>query len=113
MALEPTTQELPNGPVAAALIAGGIGSAVIGLMTVIAAASPAIRDSLAWSAPAGPITGKVLAGVIAFGGSWVLLHHALRDREVSFTQAAAVSLVLLSVGLLCTFPPFYVLFAPA
>lgn len=106
------TADLPNGPVAAAMIAGGIGSTVIALMTVLAEASTPIKNSLNWWNPAGPLTGKVLLGVIAFFASWVVLHFIYRGKNVNFTRAATVALVLLGLGLVGTFPPFFDLFAP-
>lgn len=39
------------------------------------------------------------------------LHLALRDREVDGRPAMAALLVLLAVGLVLTFPPFFQLFA--
>jgi hypothetical protein len=103
--------DLPNGPVAAALVAGGIGSAVIGLMTVLAEASVPIKDALNWWNPAGPLTGKTLVGVIAFGIAWVVLHFMYQGKNVNFTHWATVAFVLLGLGLLGTFPPFFDLFA--
>ena len=104
-------EELPNGPVVAALIAGGLGSATIGLMTVLAEASQSINDALNWWNPAGPLTGKTLVGVIAFFSSWIVLHVIFRGRNVTFAPAATVALILLGLGLLGTFPPFFVIFA--
>ena len=107
------TEERPNGPVAAALIAGGIGSLTLGLMTVLATASVAIKNALAWSKPVGPLTGKALLGVLAFVISWVILHFILRGKNVNFARAAAVALILLAISLVFTFPTFYDLFTPA
>lgn len=105
-------QDLPNGPVAAAMVAGGLGSATIGLLTVLAEAWPLFSGALNWWNPAGPLTGKALTGVIIFFASWTLLHRALRNKSVNFALAATVALLLLGLGLLGTFPPFFDLFAP-
>ena len=111
MAPQTMNEELPNGPVAAALIAGGFGSATIGLMTVLAEASRSIQDALNWWNPAGPLTGKTLVGVIAFFASWIMLHFIFRGKNVAFARAATIALSLLGLGLLGTFPPFFTLFA--
>jgi len=112
--MNPSTmnEERPNGPVAAALVAGGIGAAVIGLATVLAEASKSFEHALNWWNPAGPLTGKALAGVFAFFASWIALHAAFRGRNVAFGRAAAIALALLALGLLGTFPPFFSRFAP-
>jgi len=103
-------EELPNGPVVAALIAGGLGSATLGLMTVLAEASPSIKDALNWWNPAGPLTGKALVGVTAFVASWIVLHVIFRGRNVTFAPAATIALILLGLGLLGTFPPIFAMF---
>jgi len=105
------TQDLPNGPVVAALVAGGLGAATIGLMTVLAEASEPIKNALNWWNPAGPLTGKSLVGVIVFFVSWVVLHVIFRGKNANFTRAATIALILLGLGLLGTFPPFFTLFA--
>ena len=111
MTTQTINAELPNGPVVAALIAGGLGSATIGLMTVLAEASQAVNGALNWWNPAGPLTGKTLFGVIAFFTSWIVLHFIFRGKNVNFPRAATIALVLLGLGLLGTFPPFFDLFA--
>lgn len=114
MATKPMTipEDLPNGPVAAALIAGGLGSATIALMTVLAEASAPIKNALNWWNPAGPLTGKTLVGVIVFFVSWVVMHLIFRGKNVNFARAATIAFILLGLGLLGTFPPFFDLFAP-
>jgi hypothetical protein len=102
--------DLPNGPVAAALVAGGIGAAAIGVLTTLAEASVGIKNALNWYNPVGPLTGKALLGVIIYLVSWAVLHILYRGKNVNFTRAAAVGLALLGVGLLTTFPPFFELF---
>jgi hypothetical protein len=108
---QPMTEDLPNGPVAAALVAGGLGAATIGLMTVLAEASTPIKNALNWWNPAGPLTGKTLVGVIVFFVSWIVLHLIFRGKNVNFARAATIALILLGLGLLGTFPPFFDLFA--
>ena len=105
-------KDLPNGPVAAALVAGGFGSMILGLMTVLVEASAAIKTALNWSNPVGPLSGKVGIGVIAFFGSWAILHFMWRGKDVDFKRWSTVAFVLLGLGLLFTFPPFFDLFAP-
>jgi hypothetical protein len=106
-----STQDRPNGPVAAVLLAGGIGAAALGVVTVLAELSHAFRDNLDWWPPAGPLAGKSAVCVVAFLASWAILYYALRSRNVNFVPVAIIALALLAMGLLCTFPPFYSLFA--
>jgi hypothetical protein len=106
-----TNQDKPNGPVAGALLAAGFGSAVLGLMTVLNEASPAISQALNWNNAVGPLSGKVGIGMIAFFLSWIVLHFALRGKNVNFPRAAAIAYILLAIGVLLTFPPIFDLFA--
>ena len=102
--------DLPNGPVAAALLAGGAGAAVTGLMTVLAEASAGIKTFLTWSVPVGPLSGKTGVGVIAFLLAWIIAHYLLRGKNVDFNKYATIAFILLVIGLLGTFPPFFELF---
>ena len=111
MATQILPEDLPNGPVIAVLIAGGLGSAVIGLMTVLAEASEPIKNALNWWNPAGPLTGKSLSGALTFFVAWGILHVLFHGKEVNFNRAATIALLLLAFGLLGTFPPFFGLFA--
>jgi len=111
MVTKSMNRDLSNDPVAAAMIAGGAGAATIGLLAVLAEASEAIADALNWWKPAGPLTGKTLTGVAVFFVSWVVLHLIFRGKNVNFARATTIALILLGLGLLGTFPPFFALFA--
>jgi hypothetical protein len=99
----------PNGPVAAALLAGGIGSAVMGLVTLIneTNTASAFSKSLVWLKPVGGLSGKSSYAIIAFLLSWVILHFVLKGKEIKFNTISIVAFVLLAVGLLGTFPPVW------
>jgi len=103
---------LPNGPAAAALLAGGIGAAALGILTTLSEASANIANALRWSVAVGPLSGKVGAAVIIYLVSWAILHYAWRGKNVNFNQVATVTFILLAIGLLGTFPPVFELFAP-
>ncbi len=101
----------PNGPVAAVLLGGGLGAAALGLTTTISESNKAIASVLNWYNPSGPLTGKASIAVAAFFVSWLLLHVAFREKNVNFTRVSVVAFVLLGIGLLGTFPPFFEIFS--
>jgi hypothetical protein len=103
----------PNGGIVAATIAAGAGCAVLGLLTVLCAASQPFADLLTLYAPSGPLTGKATVSAIAYLIIWVNLHFRLRDRELSLSKGFLLTLVLLAIGLVGTFPPVYQLFEHA
>jgi len=103
----------PNGPVSAALLAGGIGSAVLGLVTLAVEliGDGPFKDSLVWYEPSGPLSGKSGLAIIAFFLAWVILHLVWKDKDTNFARISTISFVLLAVGLLGTFPPVWHLLA--
>jgi len=103
----------PDGPVAAVLLATGIGSLVLAILVVWAEASESFKDSLAYSDRVGPLAGKTIWAVVAFVISWAGLHAGLRRRDVNLRAVWMITLALLALGLLGTFSPFFELFAPA
>jgi hypothetical protein len=123
----PQTDTKPNGPVAAAFLAAGVASLVIGIGVVLNEASQTIKDAIGVDFNAflqfdknfglgsgvGPLSGKVGLAVIAFVVSWVVFHLWLRGKEVTFRTFFIASLVLVGLGFALTFPPIFKLFAPA
>lgn len=104
-----TTAEFnkPNGPVAAALLAGGIGSAILGLVTISVEASEVIKTSLNWYKPVGPLMGKSSVGILAFVLSWLILNYLWKGKDTNFSRVATVAMVLVVIGLILTFPPVW------
>ncbi len=106
-------QTKPNGPVAAAFVAAGIGSLVLGLFVVLNEISPEINTFLKFDAAyglgkdVGPLSGKITLGTIAYLVSWVALHLYARGREVNFSRWFAVALILVFAGFALTFPPIF------
>ena len=103
--------ERPSGPVAAVLLATGIGSLVLGILVIISEASESFADSLAYSERVGPLSGKTIWAVAAFVGSWAILGVLLRSREVDLRKVTIVAAILIALAFLGTFEPFFHLFA--
>jgi hypothetical protein len=106
------TNEKVNGPVAAALLAGGIGSAAMGLITLAYEINDksAFAKSMAWNKGVGGLSGKSTLSVIIFFIAWAILHFVWKDKETDFARISSIAIALLVVGLLGTFPPFWKLF---
>jgi len=106
-------QTKPNGPVAAAFVAAGIGSLVLGIFVVLNDAFTGVNAFLKFDAlyglgkGVGPLSGKVILATVAFFVSWVVLHMATRGKEVNFGKWFAVSLILVFAGFALTFPPIF------
>jgi hypothetical protein len=99
------------GVASAAFVSSGIGCLIIGLMVTGAEMSPGLRTALTWSNAVGPLSGKTGVGVIAWLISWAILHSMWKDKEMEFGKVFTVTLILVALGFLLTFPPFFGLFA--
>ena len=106
------TTEKVNGPVSAALLAGGIGSAAMGLITLIYEINDksAFAKSMTWYKPVGGLSGKSMWAIIIFFVTWAILHYIWKDKETDFARISSIAIALLVVGLLGTFPPVWELF---
>jgi hypothetical protein len=102
----------PEGPIAAAMLAAGIGSFALGVLTTLAEANERIKEFLNFYDPVGPLSGKTTGAVAIWLAAWIVLHLMYRDREVESRKELAISLVLIGLGLLGTFPVFFQAFAP-
>ncbi|MGA2762204.1 MAG: hypothetical protein ABSG17_02455 [Spirochaetia bacterium] len=102
---------MKNGPFAAAVTAGGIGLAVTGIVSTLAESIASFGKALAWSKPVGALSGKTIIGIIVWLVSWLILGLIWKDREVGLKPVLILSAILLVVGLLTTFPPFFDMFA--
>jgi hypothetical protein len=105
----PQTQieDKPNGPVAAALLAGGIGSAALGIIVTFSEVSEPFANWLKWNSSVGPLSGKTTLSVIIFFLSWGVLHFIFRGKETNFSRMSTLAFVGLAIGLIGTFPPFW------
>ena len=107
----------PNGPAAAAVLAAGIGSFVLGLFVTLNEMSTDIHDFLDFSknygigSGVGPLSGKVILAVGAYLLSWIVLAMLWRGKEVNFRGVFMLTLVLLAFGFALTFPPIFLIFA--
>ena len=100
-------ETLNNGPAAAAILAAGIGSLALGLFTTLAQAIPSIRSALNLYDPVGPLSGKTTVAIVIWLVSWAVFHGLWRHGQVNFTKAFIATLIMIALGLLGTFPPFY------
>jgi hypothetical protein len=99
--------EIVTSVASAAFVSSGIGCLVIGLMTTGAVLSEGLKNALNWWNPAGPLTGKTIVGVLAWLVSWAILHFLWKDKEVDFNKTFTITLILIGLGFILTFPPVF------
>ena|SRR5579875_1331880 len=103
-------RSLSNGPVAAAVVAAGVGSFAVGLLGVIADVSPVFRKLMIFYRPTGPLSGVTTCALSVWVVAWFLLDRRWKNASVRLGRTNVLAFVLLGLGLLLTFPPFAALF---
>jgi hypothetical protein len=103
--------EKPEGPIAAAILAGGIGCLALGVLTTLAEASTSVADWLNLNNDVGPLSGKTIGAIVIWLVSWAVLHVIYRTKPFETVRALTISLILIGLGVIGTFPLFFQLFA--
>jgi hypothetical protein len=101
----------PSGPAVAIILAAGIASLCLGLLTTLAEANEGIADTLNFDTSVGPLMGKTVVTIITFFFFWALLTVLLWRRNPPLRTAVLVAGVMIACGFLLTFPKFFELFA--
>ena len=104
--------EPASGPAAAPILATGIGTVALGILTTWAEASTGFADKLQWNDRVGPLSGKTIITAIVYVAAWIVLHVVWRRSNPPLRTVVMVSVLLMVLGLIGTFPEFFQLFAP-
>jgi hypothetical protein len=97
----------PEGPIAAAILAGGVGALAMGVVTTLVEASTGFKDALNWNNAVGPLSGKTIVTVLVWLAAWAVLHVVYRRKPYETRRALTIALVLIGLGVLGTFPTFF------
>jgi hypothetical protein len=97
----------PSGPAAAVVLAAGLASFALGLFSVLTAASSSVSSALTLSERVGDISGVTTGAAVTFAATWAVLAIAWRRADPPLARVAAAAGVLIALGLLGTFPPFF------
>ena len=97
----------PSGPAAAVVLAAGLACFTLGLLTVLTVASGAVSDALTFSESVGDLSGVTTVATIVFFAAWIGLAFAWRRANPPLARVAAAAGLLIALGLLGTFPPFF------
>ena len=98
---------IPSGVAVAALLAAVIGLLVLGLVNIISAIDAGFRTAITLNTGIGPYSGKEVIAFSAWLGGWLILHVALRKRELNMRRWYGVFLVSLLVAVLLVWPPVF------
>jgi len=97
----------PSGPAAAVILAAGLASFTLGLLSVLTAASTSISNALTLSDRVGDLSGLTTSATVVFFASWGVLAIAWRHADPPLARVTAAAGGLIALGLLGTFPPIF------
>ena len=96
---------VPNGRAMASFLGAGVGAFAMGAFVVLNEAGILAAPTL--YGPAGGVSGRTTLAVIVWLIAWAVLDYQLKDREVAARRVYAVTLGLIAIGILATFPPIW------
>jgi hypothetical protein len=113
MGWAPTTSSMPSGIAVAALMASMFGMLALAVVNVFTEASKGFNTWVhsvgkLWmpgAAGIGPYSGKETIALVVWLGSWIVLHHTLRGRELRLSTWLIVFLVGVGVATTLIWPP--------
>jgi len=97
---------LANGPGAAAILAAGIGSLALGVFAFAGDAWSTAKHAFNVWNPTGPLSGVTLGAIVVWLAAWFWLSGLWGSRNVNLGRVNIVAFLMLTAGLLLTFPPF-------
>jgi hypothetical protein len=104
--IKPTsTDEILNGPGAAAILAAGIGCAALGIFALAGDAFASLNRLFTFYTPTGALSGVSTSAIIVWLVAWFVLSRRWAGKNVEMGKVISVSFALLAVGVLLTFPP--------
>lgn len=98
---------LKNGKALAAILSAGVGSLILGLITLIGHVNEAAEELLIFYPPTGPLSGISTLAIIGWLVFWTVFYFAWRNYDVNFNRVFVITLILIGLGLLFMFPPFF------
>ena len=102
---ESTVPAIPNGSGAAAILGAAIGSFVLAIIAFAGDKSVPIKNSLNSYKPTGPLSGVTTVAIVVWFLAWGFLEWRWGKRAVTMSRINQVSLALLVLSILLTFPP--------
>lgn len=96
---------VPNGPGAAAILAAGIGSFALAVLTLAADKFVAVKNLLAIYKPTGALSGVTTGAIVVWLAAWAILEWRWLKKTIPLKPINLIAFVLLGLSFLLTFPP--------
>lgn len=98
----------PDGAAMAAIVAAGIGAFAMAMFVLLHEAGIFSAPSL--YGPAGALSGRSTFAVAVWLAAWGVLHARWHGRDVGSGRLIALTLVLIALGIVGTYPPVWNVF---
>lgn len=102
---EDKRKAVANGPAMASVLAAGIGSFAMGLIVILNEAGIFAAPSL--YGPAGGVSGRTTFAAVIWLIVWAVLHIRWKGRQIESRGVYALSMILIVLGIVLTFPPVW------
>jgi hypothetical protein len=89
---------IPNGSGAAAILAAGIGSFAVAVLTIAADKSVLVKNLLVFYKPTGPLSGVTTGAIVLWLAAWAILEWRWRRKTVPLKPINVVAFVLLGLS---------------
>ena len=96
---------MTNGAALAAFLGAAVGAFAMGLFVVLGEAGVFAAPTL--YGPAGGVSGRTTFAVATWLVAWGVLHNRWSGRRIDPRGVFAVTLLLVGLGVLATFPPVW------
>ncbi len=106
----PESLALANGSGAAAILSAGIGCFSLAVLAIAGDTSAVVKSGLIFYRATGPLSGVTTVAILVWLCTWGVLEWRWRRKTVALRRVSLVSLLLLGLGFLLTFPPIAELF---
>lgn len=103
-----TDETIANGAAVAAFLGAAIGAFAMGLLVMLNEAG--IFAAPALYAPAGGVSGRTTFALVIWLIGWSVLHNRWKGRQIDARRVRALTMLLIGLGVLLTFPPLWQLF---
>jgi len=103
--IQPAASREANGSAMASFLAAGIGAFAMGAIVLLNELGIFAAPSL--YAPAGGVTGRTTLATIVWLIAWGVLHARWKARDIAPGRVYAMTLTLIGLGVLGTFPPVW------
>lgn len=98
-------REAADGSAMASFLSAGIGAFAMGVIVLLNEAAIFTAPSL--YAPAGGVSGRTTFATLVWLIAWGLLHNRWKGRVIAARRIYPVTLILIGLGILATFPPVW------